>query len=274
MREDKRKNGGEVVMTNVANGAMMHGRDEGRRDKHAKEDVLLLFCQLVAQIPTRACSTPETVTHRSGHLKRANVADGNDTVTIGTELVVVRRRSRKILKETIKTGCLSEMKCISMSKKRQDGSSVECFEIIYTFEHNHALPESENDTGTKYLSAESREKIKRLLQRGGSVKEVLQRMQTNAKHFAEFGKSRIFRDDIITYQDVYNIYHQMMIKEVERDKDPDLSATMWIEELAKDGYYTCYQSGLFYGFSSPWQLEQLKLNGKIICFDGTHKVYG
>jgi hypothetical protein len=212
--------------------------------------------------------------NRSGHLKRANVADGNDTVTIGTELVVVRRRSRKILKETIKTGCLSEMKCISMSKKRQDGSSVECFEIIYTFEHNHALPESENDTGTKYLSAESREKIKRLLQRGGSVKEVLQRMQTNAKHFAEFGKSRIFRDDIITYQDVYNIYHQMMIKEVERDKDPDLSATMWIEELAKDGYYTCYQSGLFYGFSSPWQLEQLKLNGKIICFDGTHKVYG
>ncbi|GJJ74028.1 hypothetical protein EMPS_06386 [Entomortierella parvispora] len=212
--------------------------------------------------------------NRSGHLKKTKTTDGNDTAMIGTEQAVVRKRNRKILRETIKTGCLSEMKCISMSKKRLDGSSVECFEIIYTFEHNHALPESENDTGTKYLSAESREKIKRLLQRGGLVKDVLQRMQMHAKRFSEFGKNRIFRDDIITYQDVYNIYHQMMIKEVERDKDPDLSATMWIEELAKDGYYTCYQSGLYYGFSSPWQLEQLKLNGKIFCFDGTHNVYG
>ncbi|KAG0332201.1 hypothetical protein BG005_005551, partial [Podila minutissima] len=65
-----------------------------------------------------------------------------------------------------------------------------------------------------------------------------------------------------------------MVSETRKNEDPDISACMWMEELATQGFYTCYQRGVYYGFSSPWQLEQLKQNGKIFCFDGTHQVYG
>lgn len=113
-----------------------------------------------------------------------------------------------------------------------------------------------------------------MLQQGSPVRAVLQRMRASAQKLALHGKRRIFRDDIITYADVYNIYYKMIAQEIQKDTDPELSALCWMRELEHDGFYTCHQAGVFYGFSSPWQLSQLRDYGKIFCFDGTHNVYG
>lgn len=93
--------------------------------------------------------------------------------------------------------------------------------------------------GVQYLSPQAKRRIESLLRSGSSVKEVLQRLQGDADRFAKLGKTRLFRDDIITYEDVYNVYYRMMIAETRKDQDPDISAQMWLEQLAAEGYFTC-----------------------------------
>lgn len=187
-----------------------------------------------------------------------------------------RKRSRTVVRKSIKVGCLSELCCVLLEKQRPDGSPLECYFISYIYGHFHSVgtDADRDNVGTQYLSPESRVKIETLLKRGGSVKEVLQRMQSSRGLFAKLGQTRIFRDDIITYEDVYNVYYQMMVKEIRKDNDPDISAQLWMEQLATEGYFSCWQRGIYYGFSSPWQLQKLKDNGKVFCFDGTHQVYG
>jgi hypothetical protein len=114
----------------------------------------------------------------------------------------------------------------------------------------------------------------RLLREGSPVSLVLQRLRANASKLAQHGKTRIFRDDIITYEDVYNVHHKLTAQEIHKDTDPEFSAHKWMMELESQGFYTCHEAGIFYGFSSPWQLMQLRDYGKIICFDGTHTIYG
>ncbi|KAG0195591.1 hypothetical protein BGX28_001033, partial [Mortierella sp. GBA30] len=121
------------------------------------------------------------------------------------EKSIASKRKRKIVKESIKAGRLSELMCVLLDKQRLDGSPVERYFVSYVYGHGHALVTDDDDVGTQYLSAESWEKIKCLLKGGGSVKEVLQRMQSGRERFAELGRTRIFRDDILTYEDVYNV---------------------------------------------------------------------
>ncbi|KAF9982827.1 hypothetical protein BGZ75_005695 [Mortierella antarctica] len=150
---------------------------------------------------------------------------------------------------------------------------MECYHITNIYWHNHEL--ARDITVVQYLSAPAKGRIENLLRNGSCLREVLQRLQGGTDHFVKLGKTRVFRNDIITYEDVYKeVYYRMMIIETRKDEDPEVSAQMWLEELAAEGYFTCFQKGVYYGFSSPWQLEQLKKNGDTFCFDGTYKVYG
>ncbi|KAF9931402.1 hypothetical protein BGZ67_005315 [Mortierella alpina] len=159
------------------------------------------------------------------------------------------------------------------TSQRPYGSPVECYHITNIYWHNHEL--ARDITGVQYLSAPAKGRIENLLRNGSCLREVLQRLQGGTDHFAKLGKTRVFRNDIITYEDVYKeVYYRMMIIETRKDEDPEVSAQMWLKELAAEGYFTCFQKGVYYGFSSPWQLEQLKKNGDTFCFDGTYKVYG
>ncbi|KAF9279730.1 hypothetical protein BGZ74_002785 [Mortierella antarctica] len=65
-----------------------------------------------------------------------------------------------------------------------------------------------------------------------------------------------------------------MLMETRKDNNEDRLAELWMRQLFSEGYYTCYYPGKYYGFSLPWQLQQLRDNGKVFCFDGTHHVYG
>jgi len=64
-----------------------------------------------------------------------------------------------------------------------------------------------------------------------------------------------------------------------KDPDPTLSAIKWMEEFKANNAFTYYDqkdrtNGVYFGFSSMWQLEQLKAHGRVLCFDGTHNVFG
>ncbi|KAF9189779.1 hypothetical protein BGZ49_003776, partial [Haplosporangium sp. Z 27] len=120
--------------------------------------------------------------------------------------------------------------------------------------HSHPLA-SQEDVGTQYLSDSAKLTIKFMLQGGSLVREVLQRMQAKSNIIARYGKTRIFRDDTIIYEDMYNVFNEMMASETRKDDDPDISAQRWLEELAGEGYFTCYKSGEYYGFAAPWQLQ-------------------
>jgi hypothetical protein len=120
----------------------------------------------------------------------------------------------------------------------------------------------------------AKQRIELLLQSGSPVRDVLYRMRARATKIAQLGKTKIFRDDIITYEDVYNTFYKKMVQETQKNKNQEVSAEMWMEELKGEGYFTCYQNGTYYGFASPWQLQQLRDHGKSFCFDGTHKVCG
>ncbi|KAG0370143.1 hypothetical protein BGZ54_007573 [Gamsiella multidivaricata] len=82
---------------------------------------------------------------------------------------------------------------------------------------------------------------------------------------------RITRDDIVTYDDVYNIFYQIKITESRRDEDPVISSNKWMVEVGQQGYFTCFDKrGVYYGFAS----QLIKPYGDVFCFDGTHEVCG
>ncbi|KAF9916862.1 hypothetical protein FBU30_001113 [Linnemannia zychae] len=90
---------------------------------------------------------------------------------------------------------------------------------------------------------------------------------------------QLSRDDFITYDDVYNIWYKVTTAAMRKDSDPVLSAMKWMEEFENNGGFTFYDkndktNGLYFGFASLWQLQQLKTHGRTICFDGTHNVFG
>ena len=70
-----------------------------------------------------------------------------------------------------------------------------------------------------------------------------------------------------------------MVSKMRKDGDPIISSVKWIEKLEKEGAFTYYDKddyvdGLYFGFFTVWQMNQLKIYGRTIYFDGTHDVFG
>ncbi|KAG0001771.1 hypothetical protein BGZ80_006119, partial [Entomortierella chlamydospora] len=104
--------------------------------------------------------------------------------------------------------------------------------------------DAEDGVGTQYLSTAAKKKIEMLLQEGSPMREVLHRLRAKAEQLSRYGQTRIFRDDIITYEDVYNVFYKMTCNETRKDQDQDVSAELWMKELDSEGYYTCCEKGL------------------------------
>ncbi|KAK3835514.1 MAG: hypothetical protein J3R72DRAFT_477448 [Linnemannia gamsii] len=118
------------------------------------------------------------------------------------------------------------------------------------------------------------------IMRGMSITAIMDQLTMDHAKFARFleGKETmaLSRDSFITYDDVYNILHAITAKEVRKSDDDTISARLWMEELDKNNYFTFYDkvNGLYHGFSSPWQLDQLRQWDDVFCFDGTHHARG
>ncbi|KAG2214822.1 hypothetical protein INT45_005259 [Circinella minor] len=89
---------------------------------------------------------------------------------------------------------------------------------------------------------------------------------------------RLYRD--VTYEDVYNQYYKIMVRQTRMAENDFSSFGLWLVELESKSYHTflfgqsnpdtqVYNFG--FGFIAPWQLELLK-RARSFCLDATHHV--
>ena len=161
-----------------------------------------------------------------------------------------------------------------------DGKVANLYRIEYRLDHNHRLGDDDS-VGTLHKSKAIRDRIKAMLLRGMSISAIMGQLTMDHAKFTRLlatggNNSRLARDDFVTYDDVYNIYYAITAKQMRKDKDPATSARLWMEDLHSQGYFTYYdqEHGLYHGFSSPWQLNELTKWGNVFCFDGTHHACG
>jgi len=180
---------------------------------------------------------------------------------------------------SIKCECRSYINATFRPKSTSDGMPGDTYKIEYFFQHNHKLGSAEN-VGSMRKSEAIKLRIKAMIMRGMSITAIMDQLTMDHAKFARFleGKETmaLSRDNFITYDDVYNILNAITAKEVRKSDDDTISARLWMEELDKNNYFTFYDklNGLYHGFSSPWQLDQLRQWGDVFCFDGTHHACG
>lgn len=187
----------------------------------------------------------------------------------------------RMRKEGIKTGCTSRLSALFQPIPLPDGSRIPGCVVEYHYQHNHSVGDI-TDLGTRQKSAAIRATIERLLKQGSTIQRVMQQLTMDYDKFTQITRGngqQLSRDDFITYDDVYNIWHRITTAAMRKDPDPVLSAMKWMEEFKGNNAFTFYNendttSGMYFGFASLWQLKQLKTHGRTLCFDGTHNAFG
>ncbi|KAF9179471.1 hypothetical protein BGZ50_006890 [Haplosporangium sp. Z 11] len=160
-----------------------------------------------------------------------------------------------------------------------DGKPGNIYRVEYFYQHNHRLGDKGN-IGTQQKSKAIMERIKAMLLRGMSISAIMHQLTMEHAAFTRFmeddGGQRLSRDQFIAYDDVYNILYALTAKEMWKSDDPVTSAKLWMEDLKSQDYFTYYDSdhGLYHGFSSPWQLNELRRWGDVFCFDGMRHASG
>ena len=109
-----------------------------------------------------------------------------------------------------------------------------------------------------------------MLLRGMTISAVMNQLTMDHARFTRLfetssGSPRFSRDDFVTYDDVYNILYAIMIKRMRKHENPTISARLWMEHLRQQGDFTYYDDdkGEYHGFSSQWQLNELRKWGNV-----------
>jgi len=186
----------------------------------------------------------------------------------------------RVRQSSIKIGCPAKLQVVTQKRPGPDGGLQVVYEVTYLYQHNHGVG-CFSSVGTRQKSEAIRATIKNLILGGSTISMVMHQLTMEHDKFTQImrQKGRFSRDDFITYDDVYNIWHKIMVSKMRKDDDPIISSAKWMEELEKEGAFTYYDKGdhvggLYFGFSTVWQMNQLKAYGRTICFDGTHDVFG
>jgi hypothetical protein len=170
--------------------------------------------------------------------------------------------------------CRSSVYSVSMLLACGNGDKVQFRQVRYNFRHNHKLDDVRNLKEIR-LKEEVKSKIRLLVQRGKSIREVQEELDTWRNELGSQEGTQMTRANFITYDDVYHIYQQLVATKYQKHKDEYLSCQRWMDELQAKGYFVYKgKDGVCYGFSSPWQMQQLLSFGEVICFDGTHQTGG
>ncbi|KAF9899470.1 hypothetical protein EC991_008853 [Linnemannia zychae] len=183
--------------------------------------------------------------------------------------------------ESIKKGCPSRIHALFKPIPMADGFTKPGCVVEYHYQHNHPIGDI-TDLDTRQKSIAIKAIIERLLNQGSTIQRVMQQLTTDHDKFTLISRrneEQLSRDDFITFDDVYNIWHRVTTAEMRKDPNPILSAIKWMEDFDRNNAFNFYDkddktSGMYFGFASLWQLQQLKTHGRTICFDGTHNVFG
>ncbi|KAG0224765.1 hypothetical protein BGW42_004877 [Actinomortierella wolfii] len=169
--------------------------------------------------------------------------------------------------DSSKTGCSARLYAIAAPPR--PGNHWQWMLVRYRFFHNH-------DTGlaraltTCRLSNAKRQRFREMLKMGYSIRQILDIAEDELSRKRQLMriKNRPFalcRDEVIEYQDVYNVWKDLAKKDMQKHGDPVLSSISWMVEFKSQGWWVYYDrsdqnSGRYFGFASSWQLEELRLN--------------
>ncbi|KAF9898986.1 hypothetical protein EC991_009822, partial [Linnemannia zychae] len=141
-------------------------------------------------------------------------------------------------KESIKRSCPAKFTAAETLKGIKERALV----IDLYYHHVHELASLEN-IGMRQKSDRIKATIKSLLLQGSSIKNVMDRLTLNYDRFMDIVRGngqRLSRDDLITYEDVYNIWYNINNDLMKKDPDAILSAMKWLEEIESKGGFSFY----------------------------------
>ncbi|KAG0260195.1 hypothetical protein BGZ95_004498, partial [Linnemannia exigua] len=162
-------------------------------------------------------------------------------------------RRRKVRKKSIKSGCRGKFTTLEKTATLASGRIDKVMVVRYHHQHNH------------FLEIDKQEYRQRTLQH-----QVLRQGADKAQGL------RPLRQNTLCSEDLYNIYYQDFLRKAVKDKDPLVSATMWMRSFARKGDFAWSDENedKFFCFATRWQLEQLGRHGDVVCIDGTHEMFG
>ncbi|KAF9969185.1 hypothetical protein BGZ73_008569 [Actinomortierella ambigua] len=170
----------------------------------------------------------------------------------------------RVRKASMKIGCPAKLQVLTQQRPGPDGVLQTVYEVTYQYQHNHGVGCFSSE-GTRQKADAIRATIKRLILHGSAISMAMQKLTMEHDKFTQILRRKVCfsRDDFITYDDIYNIWHGIMVTRMRKDDDPVVSSIKWMEELDKDGAFTYYDkndrvAGLYFGFSTTWQMNQLK----------------
>ncbi|KAG0268622.1 hypothetical protein DFQ27_006260 [Actinomortierella ambigua] len=183
----------------------------------------------------------------------------------------------RVRSASIKVGCPSKLRVETQKRPWPDGKVQTVYQVTYLFRHNHG-DGCFSSEGVRQKFAAIRATIKNLILGGSIISMAFNQLMMNHDEIPQILEQK-GGDDFITYGDIYNIWHDVIVGRMRRDVDPIVSSVKWMEKLEEDGAFTYYdkddhRGGLYFGFSTAWQMSHLKAYGQNICLDGTHNVFG
>ncbi|KAG0345997.1 hypothetical protein BG004_002648 [Podila humilis] len=202
-------------------------------------------------------------------------------VTVRGEYVRGDEQFSEIRKKSMKQGCTFKIVALRQKSTGVDGISHFVYLVSYQYQHNHTLG-SLTDLGTRQKSAAIKATIRHLILQGSTIQRVMQQLTMDYDKFTQILRGdgrKLSRDGFITYDDVYYEWHSITTKRMRKDDNAIISSIKWMETFEASGDFTYYNKddqslGLYFGFASKWQLEQLHKHGRVLCFDGTHNPFG
>ncbi|KAG0315007.1 hypothetical protein BGZ99_007747 [Dissophora globulifera] len=157
-----------------------------------------------------------------------------------------------------------------------NGQEGSIYRIEYKLDHNHNLSK-DNTIATLQKSKSIKDRIKTMLLQGMAIRTITDRLTMDYAKFSRLMESSSTQgspgDDTVTYHDVYDILHAITNKEMRKDENESISTRLWMEDLLQNEFFTYCDTkdDQYYGFSSPWQLEQLYKWGDVLCLDGMYQ---
>ncbi|KAF9165905.1 hypothetical protein DFQ26_009115 [Actinomortierella ambigua] len=171
----------------------------------------------------------------------------------------------RVRSASIKVGCPSKLRVETQKRPWPDGKVQTVYQVTYLFRHNHG-DGCFSSEGVRQKFAAIRATIKNLVLGGSIISTAFNQLMMNHDEIPQILEQK-GGDDFITYGDIYNIWHDVIVGRMRRDVDPIVSSVKWMEKLEEDGAFTYYDKDDHRGalkrkmaahFSSPDQAYRFK----------------
>lgn len=223
---------------------------------------------------------------------REDAPDGSLVMEVDTNQSNNKKR-RRIFKKGHRVGCEAKIIVYDMKEADDDGpvnrgcadggngqvisvARRKRFKIAYFYRHTgHTLGDTADFQHLR-ISDDMRARIRTYVRLGLSTRRIREKLALpGSQAYIRLSKGTLLRDHLLTYEDVYNIYHRYWTAATQLHHDDITSMHMWIRKLAAEKNFFVFEwhgdTGRFaLGIMSPFQQQMYLRNPHAIGLDSTH----